>query len=151
LGKKLVRVFEDGTRCEYIISEVEVYRGEEDTACHACKGRTKRTETMYFSGGVLYVYLIYGMYWMLNIVSGKTDKPQALLIRGVEELNGPGKVGKLLQLDKSFDTEDLTLSSRIWLEDMPVVKSYITLPRVGIDYATDEYRTKPWRFIIDKK
>ncbi|MBN1462273.1 MAG: DNA-3-methyladenine glycosylase [Paludibacteraceae bacterium] len=150
LGKKLVRVFENGTRCASIISEVEVYRGEEDTACHACKGRTKRTDTMYYAGGVLYVYLIYGMYWMLNIVTGKADNPQALLIRGVDGTYGPGKVGKLVQLDKSFDAEDLVLSPRIWVEDMPEVKHYITLPRVGIDYATEKYRTIPWRFVISK-
>lgn len=151
LGKKLVRVFENGIRCESFISEVEVYRGEEDTACHACKGRTKRTDTMYYAGGVLYVYLIYGMYWMLNIVTGEADNPQAILIRAVEGTNGPGKVGKLLQVDKSFDAEDIVLSPKIWVEDMPLVKHYITLPRVGIDYATDEYRTKPWRFLIKKK
>lgn len=151
LGKKLVRVLDSGEIAEYIISELEVYRGEEDTACHASKGKTTRTEVMYSEGGVLYVYLIYGMYWMLNIVTGPANNPQAILIRGLEGVNGPGKVGKLLLLDMSFNGEDLAASNRIWIEDMPTVDSYKTSTRIGIDYASEEWRLKPWRYILNKK
>ena len=105
LGKSIVRRFSDGSIKTFIITETEAYRGEEDLACHASKGRTPRTETMYQQGGVLYLYLIYGMYWMLNVVTGK-DQPQAVLIRCIEGYNGPGKLTKALQLDKTFNTEN---------------------------------------------
>ncbi len=146
LGKKLVRIV-DGDRKEYIITETEAYLGEEDLACHAAKGRTARTEVMYREGGAVYVYLIYGMYWMLNFVTGKPDCPQAVLIRGITGFDGPGKLGKELRLDKSFYGEDLFTSKRLWVEDAPEVTAYITKPRVGIDYA-GEWKDKPLRFIL---
>lgn len=80
LGKYLVRRFEDGTELRFRITEVEAYGGEEDKACHASKGRTKRTEVMYHEGEEIYVFLIYGVYWMLNIVTGKENEPEAILI-----------------------------------------------------------------------
>ena len=147
LGKLIVRQFEDGRIERFRITEVEAYRGEEDKACHATKGRTKRTEVMYHSGGKLYVYLIYGMYWMLNIVTGEENNPQAVLIRGVEQASGPGRVGKILHIDKSFYGENLP-STRIWLEFDQILQSdYLTTPRIGIGYA-EEWKDKPWRFII---
>jgi len=147
LGKKLIRVI-DGIKQEYIITEVEVYLGEEDVACHASKGRTDRTEVMYAEGGVIYVYLIYGMYWMLNFVTGKENHPQAILIRALENINGPGRVGKALHLDKSFYGEDLSTSNRMWVEDNLQDVGYTTTPRVGINYASEEWRNKPWRFVL---
>ena len=76
------------------ISETEAYCGEEDTACHAHKGRTKRTEVMYAQAGTVYIYLCYGMHWMLNIVTGEKDKPEAVLIRACVEAPGPGRLTK---------------------------------------------------------
>ncbi len=149
LGKKLVRIFEDGSRKEYFITETEAYRGEEDLACHASKGRTARTEVMFHEGGVAYVYLIYGMYWILNIVTGQNDHPQAVLIRGLKEVNGPGRVGKQLQLDKSFYGEDITQSNRIWIENGVEVVNYSRSKRVGIDYAGEVWINKLWRFVLD--
>jgi len=148
LGKILVRKFDDETIGRFRIIETEAYRGEEDKACHACKGRTKRTEAMYHSGGKIYVYLIYGMYWMLNIVSGKENEPQAVLIRGVEGISGPGRIGKKLLLDKGFYGENLP-SSRIWIEDDEFIPEYITTPRIGIDYA-GEWKDLEWRFVVLK-
>ena len=150
LGKTLVRVREDNTTTRYIITETEAYLGEEDEACHASKGKTARTEIMYAEGGHVYVYLIYGMYWMLNIVSGKEGFPEAVLIRGLQEINGPGRVGKALQLDKSFNGENLNLSQRIWIEPAPDITGFNRSPRIGIDYAGDHWRDKPWRFFITK-
>jgi DNA-3-methyladenine glycosylase len=72
---------------------------------------------MFREGGLVYVYLIYGMYWMLNIVTGKENDASAVLIRGVQGISGPGRVGKALQLDKSFNGENLFISERIWIED----------------------------------
>lgn len=151
LGKKLVRIFQDGTRKEYLITETEAYRGEEDLACHASKGRTARTEVMYQQGGVVYVYLIYGMYWLLNIVTGENDDPQAVLIRGLKEIDGPGKVGRQLQLDKSFYGEDLIQSDRLWIEEGLAVRHYTADMRVGIDYAGEQWRSKLWRFKLDEQ
>ena len=149
LGKTLVRCWPDGTCNRYIISETEAYLGEADLACHASKGRTPRTVIMYAEGGVLYVYIIYGMYWMLNIVSGNKNHPEAVLIRGLSGINGPGRVGKTLQLDNSFYGECLTHSTRLWIEDAPGVTSYNSAPRIGIDYAGEYWKNIPWRFSME--
>ena len=144
IGKILVcRVGEELLR--YRITETEAYRGVEDLACHACKGRTARTEAMYHTGGAVYVYLIYGMYWMLNIVTGHENEPQAALIRGLEGLYGPGRLTRRLQIDKSFYDEDVTVSPRIWLEDDGFKPLYATAARIGVDYA-GQWKDKPWRF-----
>ena len=148
LGKILVRRWVDGTETRYRITETEAYLGEEDKACHASKGRTPRTEIMYSEGGKVYVYLIYGMYWMLNFVTENENHPQAVLIRGIENIIGSGKVGRELKMDKSFYGEDLLTSNRIWLEDAPDIKNFETAPRIGIDYAGEEWKNKPWRFIL---
>lgn len=151
LGKYLVRSADNGSSQKYLITEVEAYRGEEDLACHASKGRTPRTEIMYHEGGHIYVYLIYGMYWMLNIVTAKKDVPQAVLIRGIEGFDGPGKLTKNLQIDKSFYGEDIISSQRLWVESaekLPEIKIKTTT-RIGIDYAGEEYKNKPWRFVLE--
>ncbi len=147
LGKILVRQFDDGRLERFVITETEAYRGKDDKACHAHKGQTPRTKVMFGKGGRVYVYLIYGMYWLLNIVTGETKDASAVLIRGVEKISGPGRVGKTLQLDKSFYGEDLASSKRIWIEDAPEVKTYESLPRVGIDYAGEPWISIPWRFL----
>lgn len=146
LGKYIARQH-DGAVTLHRIVETEAYRGEEDLACHASKGRTPRTEVMYGRGGRVYVYLIYGMYHLLNFVTSGEGDPQAALIRGVEGALGPGRVGKLLRLDKSFYAEDLLTSTRIWVEDSYEPAPQIaTGKRVGVDYA-GAWKNKPWRFI----
>ena len=93
LGKILVcRVGEEFLR--YRITETEAYRGAEDFACHACKGRTLRTEAMFHIGGVIYVYLIYGMYHCFNVVVNDINIPQCVLIRAVEPAEGIGLMQK---------------------------------------------------------
>ncbi|NOZ47112.1 MAG: DNA-3-methyladenine glycosylase [Chlorobi bacterium] len=148
LGRVLVRKT-DNQLYRYKITEVEAYRGEEDLACHASKGRTMRTEIMYHNGGVLYIYLIYGMYWMLNVVTGLNNNPQAVLIRGIEGINGPGRVTKALNIDKSFYGENLFFSNRIWIEKNEGNSCYYTTPRIGINYAGEIWKNKPWRFVLD--
>ncbi len=120
LGKTLVRRFDDGSIGRFTITETEAYRGDGDLACHASRGKTTRNEVMFREGGLVYVYFIYGMYWMLNVVTGFEGDASAVLIRGVEGVNGPGRVGKILQLDRSFYGENLSDSPRIWIEDSPV-------------------------------
>lgn len=149
LGKKLVRKFDNGDVKEFLITEVEAYRGKEDLACHASKGRTPRTEIMFHQGGHVYVYLIYGMYWMLNFVTGKKDVPQAVLIRGIEGYNGPGKLTKVLRIDKSFYGEELLTSKKLWIEEGIENVLYTTTPRIGIDYSGEFWKNKPWRFLAD--
>lgn len=151
LGKILVRKFDDGSIKRFVITEVEAYKGKEDLACHASKGRTPRTEIMYHEGGHVYVYLIYGMYWMLNFVTESKDIPQAVLIRGIDGFDGPGKLTKNLQIDKSFYGEDLISSKRLWIEsakDAAEIKIKTT-PRIGIDYAGEIYKNKLWRYVLD--
>lgn len=146
LGKYLVRN-KNNHQEKYMITEVEAYRGEEDLACHASKGRTIRTEIMFASGGYIYVYLIYGMYWMLNFVTGKADEPQAVLIRGVDKIPGPGRLTRNLLIDKSFYGESLIQSDRLWVENQNEPIKYEVSPRIGIDYSGEIWKNKPWRFI----
>lgn len=147
-GKNLVIRFPDGSLGSFMISEVEAYRGCEDRACHAFRGRTARTEIMYHEGGRLYMYLIYGMYWMLNIVTGGNDNPQAVLIRGLEGYPGPGILTRSLGIDRSFYGEDLVFSERIWIEEKGLVLPVKSGPRIGIDYAGDYWKTRPWRYFL---
>ena len=148
VGKNLVIRLPDGTFGRFMVTEVEAYRGSEDRACHAFKGRTTRTDIMFHEGGRLYIYLIYGMYWMLNIVTGEENNPQAVLIRGVENYPGPGKITKSFGIDRSFYGEDLIFSERIWFEASGIIPVIKTSPRIGIDYAGDQWKTKPWRYYI---
>lgn len=150
LGKILVIRLKDENYQKFPVTDVEAYKGTDDKACHASKGRTARTEVMFRTGGVLYVYLVYGMYWMLNVVTGLENDPQAVLIRGVYKCNGPGRVTKSIGLDGSFNCENLYVSERIWFEDAPDIKDYRTGPRIGIDYAGEYWKTRPWRYYIDE-
>ena len=138
-GRKLTRLR---------ITETEAYCGEEDTACHASKGKTKRTGIMYEEGGYAYVYLCYGIHWMLNVVTGKKDSPEAVLIRGLEGLNGPGKLTKALSIDGKFNGENLIESKRLWIEDDGERPAFEALKRIGIDYASQEDRDRLWRFTV---
>lgn len=147
LGKILVRQFDDGRINRYRITEVEAYRGFDDLACHASKGRTPRTEVMFQEGGKVYVYLIYGMYWLLNLVSGEEGNASAALIRGIEGFSGPGRLGRELKLDKSFYGEDLINSTRLWVEDADPINEFKTSKRIGIGYA-GEWAEKPWRYYL---
>ncbi|HOW09426.1 MAG TPA: DNA-3-methyladenine glycosylase [Bacteroidales bacterium] len=148
LSKFLVFRGNDDQERRFAITETEAYRGPEDLACHASKGRTKRTEVMYHEGGKLYVYFVYGMYWMLNIVTGKENDPQAVLIRGLDACSGPGRVARLLGIDRSFYGEDLSTSGRIWIEDSGIKPVYRTGPRIGISYAGEFWKNKPWRYFL---
>ncbi len=148
LGKELVLTGDDMQHTIHIITETEAYRGMEDRACHASKGRTARTEVMYMQGGVLYMYLIYGMYWMLNIVTSHQDNPQAVLVRGLADISGPGRLTRTLKLDRTFNSEDLVTSERLYIRDPGRTVAFETHPRIGIDYAGDYWRNKPWRFLM---
>ncbi len=147
VGKLLVRNV-DGEIIKHRISEVEVYRGEEDTACHAHKGRTNRTEIMYGEAGRFYIYLCYGIHYLLNITTGKVDEPQAILIRATLEANGPGKLTKALKIDKSLNGKVASKQTTLYFEDDGFECEYVLDKRVGIEYATDEDRERKWRYIL---
>lgn len=149
LGKTLVRRFADGREIGGKITETEAYYGTDDLASHASKGRTPRTDLMFGKGGLVYVYLIYGRYWLLNIVTGSEGTPEAVLIRGLTTVSGPGRIGNLLELDKSFYGEDLSTSDRIWVEESSLSGRITAGPRVGVDYAGEVWREMPWRFILN--
>ena len=147
IGKIIYRRFDNGEIKGFLITETEAYRGGDDKACHANKGLTPRTKVMFEEGGLVYVYLIYGMYWLLNFVTGPPGDSSAVLIRGVQEISGPGRLGRALQLNKSFYGENLATSERIWLADKGLKLAYICKTRVGIDYAGEPWVNKPWRYI----
>ena len=148
LGKILCRRTNEGI-IRARITETECYFGEEDTACHAHKGKTERTKPMYESGGITYVYLCYGIHSLLNIVTGEKDHPEAVLIRGVEGANGPGKATKLLKITTADNALSLCEQNGIWIEDDGAKVEYLSLPRVGIDYAEKEDRERKWRFVAN--
>jgi len=148
IGKVIIRKWEDGSISRHVISETEAYRGDGDKACHASKGRTQRTDVMFETGGKVYMYLIYGMYWMLNVVTSVENDPQAVLVRGFSDQYGPGRITRMLELDRSFYGEDLILSERLWIEDHGSNPEYSCMPRIGIDYAGEPWTGKPWRYTM---
>ncbi len=135
------------------IVETEAYVGPHDLACHASKGRTQRTATMFLPGGHAYIYFIYGMYDMLNVVTGPADDPQAVLIRAAEpldgwhaDLSGPGKLTRALHITRTLEKAELTGPALHFLPrragDVPVIG---VTPRIGVDYA-GEWKDAPLRF-----
>ena len=148
LGLKMVREFKDGTKIKSIITEVEAYVGEKDLACHASRGKTERTKIMYEEGGVFYVYLVYGMHHMLNIVASTKDDPQAVLIRGVKEINGPGRISKYFDIDIKFNGKKACKETKLWIEEGEKTAFKIEkTKRIGVDYA-GVWANKPYRFCI---
>ena len=131
------------------ISETEAYCGVTDTACHAHKGRTKRTEVLYADAGTIYVYLCYGMHWLMNVITGDVDDPQGVLIRACVEAPGPGKLTKALDITGAQNWGSIVTSESLWIADDGFRCTIRTDKRVGIGYASQEDQDKPWRFILD--
>ena len=148
VGKVLVRRTEQG-ELRLRISETEAYCGESDTACHAHKGRTKRTEVMYAEAGTLYIYLCYGIHWLMNIVTGEKDQPEAVLIRACLEADGPGKLTKRLGLTGAQNRLRIDETQDLWIEDDGFRCTVETDKRVGIAYASQEDQNKLWRFKLE--
>lgn len=155
LGKDLC-IKRDEKILRFRIVETEAYGGAYDRACHAYNFKyTNRTKSLYLIGGCLYIYLIYGMYYMLNITANKENVPEAVLIRAVEPLNndlvktnGPGKLCKTLMIDKTLNEIDLTTSDIIYIEDSGYIpKEIVYTKRINIDYAKDD-KDRLWRFYI---
>ncbi len=167
LGKKLVRMI-DGQALSGMVVETEAYVGVEDSACHAAKGRTARTEVMFGPPGLAYVYIIYGIHFMLNVVTEAEERPCAVLIRGLEPLtgrsymrqrrsksdrkltNGPARLCQALNIDKTLNRWNLTQGQQLWFEDYQVIppEQILCGPRIGIDSACPKDRQASWRFWI---
>ena len=135
LGKTLVHIV-DGEERRLMITETEAYKGTDDTACHAHRGKTERTKILWGSAGTVYVYLCYGIHCLINIVTGDEGDPQAVLIRACEgNYNGPGKLTKHLGIDMSANWQQI----------------YDNDKRVGIGYARPRDLERPWRYIMKIK
>jgi DNA-3-methyladenine glycosylase len=151
IGASLVRRFpESNTVVSSMLTEVEAYDGPDDLASHASRGRTPRTEVMFGPAGVFYVYLIYGLHWMLNVVTGEPGYPAAVLIRGTTNVSGPGRITARLQIDNSLNGKPAKKSSGLWFENRSIVipdERIETTPRIGVDYSGDWSRA-PYRFIL---
>ncbi len=165
LGKKLVRAL-NGQQLSGLIVETEAYLAEADSANHAAKGRTPRNSVMFEAGGIAYVYFVYGMHYMLNVVTGDAGKPCAVLLRAIQPVDGlktmqtlrgnktkhltdgPARLCQALAVDKTFNRWDLTQGSQLWIEDAPSppAAQIMTGPRIGIGYASPEAQQAPWRF-----
>lgn len=142
LGKYLVR----GNQ-KLKITETEAYLGPHDLAAHSRFGRTKRTEIMFGPAGRAYIYMIYGMYYCLNVVAGPDGA--AVLIRGAGDISGPGRLCRSLGITTKLNGVDMTVAGPLYIterEDVGRQKIKIT-PRIGVDYAK-EWKDKPLRFVL---
>jgi DNA-3-methyladenine glycosylase len=149
VGKHLVRRTGAGETA-LVITETEAYIGPHDLACHASKGRTARTEVMFGPAGHWYVYFVYGIHWMLNVVTDDVDHAAAVLIRGAGEWDGPAKLTKRLAIDKSLNACAAVPASGLWIEDRGVTiprGGIQRTPRIGVDYAR-VWAAKPYRFVL---
>ena len=169
LGMRLVRNL-GGTRVGGTILETEAYRGEEDLACHAHVGRTRRNEMLYAGGGKAYVYFTYGMHWLVNAVTGEEGFPAAVLIRAILPLegieligqnrtgrpvkdwcNGPGKICQALSIDGELNGVNLyTEKEGLWIEEGNPVSDDLVVcgPRIGLGTTPEPWKSKPWRFQV---
>ncbi len=140
------------------IVETEAYLGPDDLASHASKGRTRRTEILFGPAGRAYVYLIYGMYEMLNVVAGGEGEAQAVLIRAAKPLNGwqadrclpdlsgPGRLARAFKITRAENGLDLTGNELYFMDDPAYQARIVTAKRVGIDYAK-QWKNAPLRFL----
>ena len=172
IGKKLVRIIGD-SRVSGIISETEAYRGEEDLACHARAGRTPRTEIMFGPPGRTYIYFVYGMHWLLNVVTERDGFPGAVLIRAIKPVDGlhiiaqrrdgrpqdqwtdgPAKLCQALDIDGRFNgINTCTPDSEIFFVNQPsIINEQIQISsRIGLDSVPEPWRSMPWRFVLEEQ
>lgn len=141
----------------YLITETEAYDGPHDLACHASKGRTKRTEIMFGPAGHAYVYFVYGIHWMLNIVTGPREYPAAVLIRAAqsertsESFLGPAVLTRALGITGRLNGARLGRANDLWIEPrrMSVHPHLIKrASRIGVEYAGAVWARKKWRFVL---
>ncbi len=150
LGKYLMREREEKVE-SYRIIETEAYEGFDDKASHAHRGQTPRNTPMFGKPGTIYVYFTYGLHMMLNIVCGEEGHPSAVLVRGIEECSGPGRLTKKLGIDKSLNAQRLSKKTGLWVEERDEFLAKIKIiktPRIGIDSAGPVWSQKLYRFVL---
>jgi DNA-3-methyladenine glycosylase len=133
-----------------IITETEAYIGPQDLASHAARGRTKRNEPMFGPPGTIYVYFVYGMHWMLNIVTGPIGFPAAVLIRSLEGITGPGRLTKAAGIDGSLNGRVAIEETGVWFSEGPQSQQHKIMrsARIGVIYAGPVWSSKPYRFSL---
>ena len=133
-----------------IITETEAYVGPKDLASHAARGRTKRNEAMFGPPGTFYVYFVYGLRWMLNVVTGPVDYPAAVLIRAVKGIVGPARLTKALAITATLNGQPATEATGLWFSEgsKPRRQSITRSARIGVDYAGAVWSAKPYRFSL---
>ncbi|MEX0933881.1 MAG: DNA-3-methyladenine glycosylase [Candidatus Paceibacterota bacterium] len=153
LGKYLCIQNANGSTKRYVIWETEGYVGPQDKASQAYGGRkTPRNEVMFGKAGYWYVYFTYGMHHMVNIITDKEGYPSAVLLRGVGEWDGPGKLTRALGIDKDYNKKPATKKSGMWIEESGIIvpkKEIKKTPRIGIPRA-EEWVEKPLRFVWEE-
>lgn len=148
LGQQLVRRTQSGV-LRMQIREVEVYDGFDDLASHARFGETQRNAPMFGPPGHWYLYLIYGMYWMINITTREAGYPAALLIRGAGDYDGPGKLSRALSVNGDFSGKPAHIDIGFWIEPSAGenLAAVMQTPRIGVEYAK-EWKDAPLRFLL---
>jgi DNA-3-methyladenine glycosylase len=133
---------------EHKITETEAYLGPHDFACHSSKGRTKRTEVMFGPPGTLYIYLVYGLHWMLNVVTGPIGYPAAVLIRGVDALAGPGRLTKSMGITGALNGRAATEAVGVWFVGSDGERARVLrTARIGVEYAGPVWSARKYRFV----
>jgi DNA-3-methyladenine glycosylase len=153
LGRFLCRQMKNGGILRCMITEAEAYCGPDDKASHASRGMTPRNRVMFGPPGYWYVYLCYGVHWMLNLVTGAEGYAAAVLLRGVEGFTGPGRLTKALDINKTLDGLPCGMASGLWIEGMGTMPSGWRQqrgPRIGVDYAGPHWAAKPYRWWMVK-
>jgi len=151
IGCRLCRQLDDRVE-RWTLTEIEAYDGPGDRACHAHRGKTPRNEVMFGPPGVFYVYLCYGVHWMLNVVTGPETFPAAILIRSAGEVTGPGRLTKALAIDRSLDRQRAEPESGLWFEQGAGApdEAIERTPRIGIGYAEEPWLSAPYRFVLKR-
>ncbi len=149
LGQTLCRRLDDGRELRARITETEAYDGFEDRGSHAHRGRTPRNAPMFGPPGYTYLYLCYGVHWLLNVTTREVGYPAAVLIRGVVDLAGPGRLTRHFQLNGTHNNQPLRKVNGLWIERGQTIPDSDVRPgpRIGIDYAGPEWASVPWRFL----
>ena len=148
LGTMLVRRYDDSEQ-RFLVTETEAYLGPHDLACHSARGRTPRTEIMFGPPGTLYIFLVYGLHLMLNIVAGPQGAGAAVLIRSAGTVQGPGRLGKALALSMCLNGKPADRATGFWFEERAVrPRRIVATPRIGVDYAGPRWSGRKLRFIL---
>jgi DNA-3-methyladenine glycosylase len=146
LGRTLVRRTK-GKRIALTITETEAYMGPHDLACHAARGRTPRTEVMYGQPGSLYIYFVYGLHWMLNVVTREEGYPAAVLIRAAGKITGPARLTRALAIDGALNGQIAKPEAGVWFEGENAAAKVIATPRIGVAYAGPRWSSRKLRFV----